>query len=192
MAEGAQLGFGGAGWLSAGASLFQVLGTLQQGRLARAQAQRVQQAYLFLQWQAEREAGQVKAVSQRVALEERRQGELAASRALAVAAASGAGVSDPTMVQVITDAQGEAAYRAAIALYEGEAKARQLRLEAAAGGIAAADALTSGYATEQGYALRALGETARGGMSLYAKYGQKGPGTTSQPAARGDAALIDE
>lgn len=177
------------GWLSAGATLFEVLGSLEQGRAARAHAQRVRQAYEFQAWQAERDAGLAIAVSQRGALEERRQGELQASRALAVAAASGAGVSDPTMVRILANTQGEAAYRAAVALYEGEAQARNLRIEAAAGRVSGMDALAEGYRLQQGYALRAGGQALRGIASLYARYGQHGPGTA--PAGRGDAALID-
>jgi hypothetical protein len=49
-----------------------------------------------------------------------------------VAAASGAGASDASVVNIVGRIKGEGAYRAATALYAGEDKARVLRMQAAA------------------------------------------------------------
>lgn len=86
-------------------------------------------------------AGQAKASSQRAAYEERRMAALLASKALANAAGSGAGVSDPDVMKILADIQAEGAYRSAVALYEGESEARNRTIAAKArrlGGTSAA------------------------------------------------------
>lgn len=178
------------GWLQGGGSFLQSWGLMESGKAARLQGERAQAAAEFEAMQAERDAGTAVAIAQRQAAEERRQAGLQASRALAVAAASGGGVSDPTIVNLIAATRGEGARRAAVALYEGEAKARKLRLEAAATRVSGADALAEGSARRQGYNLAALGATVRGygayeARSLYEKYGRGGP-------PKGDGALIAE
>lgn len=82
--------------------------------------------------QLERNAGLERATSQRQSIEERRQAELASSRALALAAASGGGADDPTVVNTIADIEGEGEYRALTALYNGDQSARGMEDEAAA------------------------------------------------------------
>lgn len=82
--------------------------------------------------QLEANAGQERASSQRAALEERRQGRLASSRALALAAASGGGADDPTVVNAIADIEGEGEYRALTALYEGNVAGDDLERQAKA------------------------------------------------------------
>jgi len=178
--------FGAAGYMQVVGSIAGMVAARDAGRMARVQGERARIAAEFAAWQADEQAGTAIAISQRQAMEEHRQATLVASRALAVAAASGAGVSDPTMVRILANARGEGAYRASVALYEGEAKARTLRLDAAAGRVSGWDAQAEGATRDQGYALQGLGNTARATASLYAKYGGKGPGTGS-----GDAALIN-
>lgn len=178
-------------------SISQAYGAYQQGQAAAIAGQSaLDTAYFNASMlelsarEAERQGGRVIAVSQIRAEEERRQGRLAASRALAVAAASGAGVSDPSIIDLISRTEGEAHYRASVALYEGEAEARQLRYEAAAGRGNAALTRVGGqadYARGQNvrasYNLAAAGKLFEGGASLYAKYGGSGP--------HGDEALIE-
>lgn len=82
--------------------------------------------------QLERNAGLERATSQRQSIEERRQAELASSRALALAAASGGSADDPTVVNTIADIEGEGEYRALTALYNGDQSARGMEDEAAA------------------------------------------------------------
>jgi hypothetical protein len=182
-----------AAWLFGAGSLIESWGMLEQGRSARIAGERAKVSAEFMARQADEEAGIAIALAQRRALEEQRQGELQASRALAVAAASGGGVSDPTIVNLLANIKGEAVYRANIALYEGEAQARRLRLEAAAGRLSGSYAQIEGARAEQGYAIGAAGTVFRGGAavysmlrrdraSLYDRYGMGGPS--------GDAALI--
>lgn len=176
-------------WLYGAGTLLETFGLLERGRLARIQAERAKIRADFMAWQADRQAGRVLAISQRRAIEERRMGDVAASRALAVAAASGGGVSDPTIVKLMADTQGEAFYRASVSLYEGEAEARQLRLNAQAKRLEGAESLEEGYRAEQYNAIGAAGAAAKGGMSLYAKYGISGPGK-GEGQTSGDSALI--
>lgn len=189
------------GYFSAAASitgsLLQAYGAVQQGRSAAIAGQVERDATEFnasmLEFgarEAARQGGRTVAISQRKAEEERRQGRLAASRALAVSAASGGGVSDPTIIDLIARTEGEAYYRANIALYEGEAEARRLRFEALMGRGAAAQAriggesaFLAGRTRQTAFNLAAAGRVFEGGASLFAKYGGGGPG-------KGDAALI--
>src|SRR5688500_11497475 len=90
-----------AGWMAGAGMFLQAFGMIEQGKMARIQAGRERVYRGLAMWNAEREGALAIAASQRQALEERRQGDLVASRALAVAAASGAGVSDPTVIDII-------------------------------------------------------------------------------------------
>lgn len=150
-------------------------GQYQQGRIARKQGEAMQQAKAFEAEQLDENAGQAVAASQRQAMEQRRRASLVASRALALSAASGAGASDPTIENIISDIDGEGEYRAAVALYEGEERARRMRLGADAalfeGDMAAATGRAQGRAATVG----ALGSLAMAGGSMYAKYGMGGP-----------------
>lgn len=80
--------------------------------------------------QLEAKAGRTRASSQREAIEQRRQADLLNSRTLALAAASGAGVDDPTVLNIMADIAGEGAYRFMTSLYEGEEEARGLEIAA--------------------------------------------------------------
>ncbi|MGH6629477.1 MAG: hypothetical protein ACREB3_07075, partial [Burkholderiales bacterium] len=108
-------------WLNLVGTGFQIWGALESGRAARIAGERARYAAQFEAWQAERQAGNAIAISQREALEQRRQADLVASRNLALAAASGGGASDPTIVRLLSNIAADGAYRAAVALYEGEA-----------------------------------------------------------------------
>lgn len=170
-------------------ALVELYGTIEQGRIARIQAGREKLYRDLALWNAEREGEIAVAASQRTALEERRQADLAASRALAVAASSGGGVSDPTVVELLSRTQGEGHYRARVALYEGEARSRAMRMSALSGGIGfdASNMLKAGYQSV------ALGRAFRAGASLYEKYGMNGPGSSPQrTGGSGDSSLIDE
>ena len=116
----------------AASTLLQVEGQKQQGEAARREGQRRRIAAEFEAAQLEQQAGQSIAVSQRQALDVRRQARLVQSRALALAAASGGGASDPTVVRIMADIAGEGAYRAQVALYGGLEEARRLRMGAKA------------------------------------------------------------
>lgn len=128
--------------------------------------------------QLRQNAGEAQASSQRVAIDADRATQLANSRALAVAAASGAGASDPTVVNIIARNAGEGAYRKAVALYQGDERARMMNLQATAKEyegknvasnstlVAGAQALHGVTGLMQGYAK---------GASLYERFGGGGP-----------------
>lgn len=149
----------------------QYLGNREASKTARAQAKMARVRAEFDAWQAEEDSKESIAIAQREAMEERRQSDIVASRALAVAAASGGGVSDPTIVNLIARIKGEGAYRAAVAMYEGESRARQYRLAAASSRYGGAQAQLEGARQQVGYAYRNLGLVFESGASLYARYG---------------------
>ena len=123
-------------WISAGGTLLSAFGQYSAGQSAKknaaASAAAAKQAAEYQAVQHEYLAGQVTAASQREAMQQEKTARLMASRALAVAAASGAGASDPTVTKIIADITGEGAYRAALAMYEGEEEAKFHRMSAEA------------------------------------------------------------
>lgn len=106
-------------------------------------------------------ADATRAVSQRAAAEEKRNKELAYSRGLAVAAASGGGVDDPTVVNILSDINAEGQYRILSRLYSGESAALDMESQASiiqkegraartAGKLKAASTLLSAYGSMGG------------------------------------------
>lgn len=173
------------GWLQGAGGLLQAFGLFAGGQAARITGDRVVVTAQFNQRQDELDAGTAIALGQHQAMEERRQTELIASRALAVAASSGGAVTDPTIVRLIAAGRGIGAYRANVALYEGEAKARALRMQGIEGMVAGYEAQERGISTQLGRNLAGAGEVAKAGLSLYSKYGMGGP-----VSSKGDANLI--
>lgn len=108
-----------------GGQVVNALQRIKYGREARRAAE-------FQAAQLEAQANNVAGSAQRAAINDQRQADLVASRALALAAAGGGGASDPTVVNLIANNAGESAYRKAVSLYDGEAQAQQLRLNAQA------------------------------------------------------------
>jgi hypothetical protein len=178
-------------WMEGAGTLLEIYGMMESGRLARINAERAKRAHEFQAWQADRQGGIAIAISQRRALEEKRVGDVLASRALAVAAASGGGVSDPTVVKLMSDIEGEAYYRANVALYEGEAYRRQLRLDAAANRVTGSEKLETGLRDNQSRQIAAFGVGVRGAASLYSKFGIGGPGKGGD-TQQGDKSLISD
>lgn len=167
------------GLISAGASLG---GTLlsaraqkQQGKAAQKQAEQVAQNEMvsaeYEARQADYLANQARAISQKEAFEQRRQAVLLASKALANAAGSGAGVSDPTVVDLLGNIYAEGAYRSALAMYEGEEQARSLEISAQArrlsGKSGASAALTEGRNIKEASRLSSLSTIISGGASIF-------------------------
>jgi hypothetical protein len=174
-----------AGWLGGISGLMQFMGSMWQGKAAAAEAKRQKESSDFSAWQAEEQAGLAIASAQRKAFEEQRLGRLASSKILSIAAASGGGASDPTIVHLIAAQTAISGYRANVAVFEGDSKARQLMMEAGAQRIAGAQATEIGAERKAGYELAGEGALAKGAMSLYAKYGFDG-------FSRGDNALISD
>lgn len=108
---------------SVGGSVLSGIGQIQAGKAANVSAD-------FQAKQMEQRAGQERASSQRVAIEERRRAAIAGSNAQAAAAASGGGATDPTVLNIQGGIAGQGEYNALSALFEGEEKGRGLELQA--------------------------------------------------------------
>src|SRR3990172_2605978 len=93
------------------------VGQIQAGNAARKSAN-------FQAAQMNQQAGQERATSQRAAIEQRRAARIAASRATALAAASGGGATDPTVLNILGDIKTEGEYNALSAMFGGEERAR--------------------------------------------------------------------
>ena len=136
-------------------------------------AARRKAAYDFEAQQQEVAAQESSGVALRAAQDETLKARLVMSSALAKAAASGAGASDPTVMAVLSRTAGEGAYRSALAMYEGEAQARLDRMRASAlryqGDVSVADAASAAQAQRIGIGATLLS----GGMkalSMYEKF----------------------
>lgn len=147
-------------------------------------------------------ANAAKASGQRAAVEEKRRGDYIASEALASAAASGGGASDPTVVGIISDIHGESEYRALVRMYEGNEEARGLKLRGkfakfegsnaeAQGNIRALSTVIGG--ADKAGVFKGTNPSDPGGGGMYGKYGQGGPwadsydDTSSKQSVRGYA-----
>jgi hypothetical protein len=142
----------------------QAAGAIAAGRAASVAGKAAEQGKEFEAVQMEQQAGQEMAAAQRSAQEEQRKARLVASRALAVASAGGGGASDPTVVRILADIDGEGAYRSAMELYRGEEAGRKLRMGAAGARYDGKVARAGGKAQATAQYLSAAG-------SLYTKYG---------------------
>lgn len=119
--------------------------------------------------------GQAVAASQRTAQEEERRAKLLQSRAQAVAAASGAGASDPTVVDIISQIAGQGAYRSQIALYDGLEQQRLLRAKADA----------ARYQGKSARVASEIGAITSAGKTFFDKYGGGGPSASNAPMSGG-------
>ncbi len=145
-----------APYVAAASTVLSVAGAVRQGQQAKVDAE-VQAREL------EEDANARQATSQREAIIRRRQGNFAASRARAVAAASGAGLSG-TPELLIDRIETQTDLNVLNALYEGDATARGLR-----GG--ATKARREGRAAASAGRYKALGNALTGATSFYDKYG---------------------
>lgn len=154
-------------------------GMVQQGKAAKAQGRALQQAADFEAAQRERIAGQERAAAQREAIIQRKEADLVASRGQAVAAASGAGALDPTIVDLLGDIEGEGEYRAALALYQGEERAIGQETAASARRFEGASARMAGNAAARSSNLAAAGTLLRGASKFDLDFGGGGAPPTS-------------
>jgi hypothetical protein len=149
----AGLGLAGAG--------FSMASSLMQGMQTKA-------AEDFKAAQYRQAAGQEQAASQRSAYEIDKQAQRIASQALANAAASGGGASDPTVLNIMAQNAQEMAYRRQLALYQGDEKARALGLKASVSDMQGKQAMQKAW-------MGALGAGIEGAASLKGKFGQGQP-----------------
>lgn len=141
-------------------------------------ARRAQKALAFQAAQMRTNAGQALAASQRDAYNVEREAEYTASHALAVAAASGGGASDPTVVSLMAKNAAEMAYRKQVALYEGQESARAMETGARARDFEGASAKAEGTRGAVSSAFGAGTSILRGyarDASLLQRFGGSGP-----------------
>ena len=146
-------------WLNAAGTVLQsgaqIFGGLSASRAADSEAAQFRQR-----------ANAERVTSQYQARDERRDARYAASRGLAVAAASGGGTADPTVVNTLADVEAEGEYRALMALRNGEDAARGFEHAAAARRNEGDAALIAGLTTGTSTALS-------GATDWFEKYGKK-------------------
>jgi hypothetical protein len=161
-------------FLSAAGTVVSSVGTLVSSEASAAAAKAAgKDAQRVANWQADQmtvNAGQERASSQREAIEERRRGRLALSRARAVAGASGAAGFEDIFADLET--QGET--NALTALWEGEERARGMETEAAATRYGGSEAKRAGAiqskATRQAGLIGTVGTVLEGGSDFFTKY----------------------
>lgn len=175
---------GGASGVSDAGSLLSLFGagmkawgSIESGNAAAdfGRAQRV--ADQFAAEQLRVNAGQVIAAATIQELNITRQANLVTSRAQALAAASGGGALDPTVVNNVARISGEEAYRKATALYQGEDQARVMRMQAAAKDYEGALAEDFGNKKQDMSRITAGADILGGGASLFSRYAKDYPTT---------------
>jgi len=107
-------------------------GQLQAGKAARNVGEAQQRSAEFEAQQLDTNVGQVQAAAQRAAMEEQRKSMALQSRAIAVAAASGGGALDPTVLALVSGLSKEGQLAADTQIYGGEERARAMRNQAKA------------------------------------------------------------
>lgn len=179
--------------LTVASSLMGASGASDAAGGARLAGQRTATAKRFEAVQLRQNAGQEVAAAQRQGMEEQRQARLVQSRQLALAAASGAGASDSTVVQMIARTEKEGSYRAAVALYGGAERARAMRMAAAGREYEAEGAIEAGESQAGAYESQGLSMLLKGGSSLFSKYGFGGPKGDSATTTSGglDTSWLD-
>lgn len=153
---------------SAAATAVSAVGSIMSGK-AQDSASRFQAG------QMKQQAGQERAAAQRTAIEQRRQAGLANSRVKALAAASGGGATDPSVINIETANAGAGEYNALSALYQGEEKARGLEMGAGA-------RLYEGSQAKRAGLIKGGSGLLSAGSSMFEKYGQGGPDTSTPEA----------
>lgn len=176
--------------MSVAGAVSSIAGGFSAANAAKTTAERQKAEAEFEAEQMTQAAGQAIATSQRDAIEQRRQARLVQSRAIAISAASGASVTDPTVVNLIGDIAGQGSYRAAVALYQGEDKARQLNMGAAAKRYEGEVALETGRNKARAYQIQGITGALGSASTLFGKYGGGGPGAFSASAPAGGANLL--
>lgn len=120
-------------------------------------------------------ASDVRGAAQQRAHFTRREGRFAKSRALAAAAASGGGATDPTVVKILSEIEGQSEYEALSDLYSGESQAYALEQEAEATRYGGRLSEYTGRLRRSLLRQQALNTIASGAMTLASRYGQGGP-----------------
>lgn len=148
--------------LTVASTALSVMGGIQQANAAKQNA-------AFESAQLQEQAQEANAAASREAASKIRYGQLAQSRAQAVAGASGGSPSDPTVVNLEQNIAGQSEYNALTALWSGSAEAAGLQTRANA-------AIASGNNEANADIIGAVGSGLKGGLSMFDKYGES-PGS---------------
>lgn len=175
------MNIGVVGALKAIGTVVSVIGSIQQFQAQKAAAKQQEAIANAQALSMEQQAGQERAASQRAAFQARKEGALVSSRAGAIAAASGAGALDPSIVNIMGGIEQETELRAQTALFEGEESGRGLEHQAdiarATGSLRAQEHRAKGQS-----ALFSAGRTLLSGASdIYSKYSPRTGGRVSSP-----------
>lgn len=111
---------------------------------------------------AERQASEERAASQREAMVRAKEARLMMSRQQAVAAASGGGATDPTVLDIMGDTAQQGEFNTQSALYEGEARGRGLEDQAAISRMQARQAKLAGFIGAGSTMLSGVSEFSKG------------------------------
>jgi hypothetical protein len=141
-------------------------GLLSQGRAQVEAASRSRQAAEFQAQQLEINAGQAFAAGQRRALLKGLEGQRLIS---AIKARAGAGGADPTVLNILAQAEASRSYAMQVEEYAGKDAARTANMQAAATRYQADLGVADAKSAKRGYELAAFGTLAEG-SSLFKKY----------------------
>lgn len=148
--------------VSAGVGLY---GASVQADAQREAGENEQRAREMQAQAEERQGNEVQAASQREAEQRAQKARVLLSRQQAVAAASGGGASDPTVLKLMGDTAAEGEYQSLSALYEGKAKAAGLEDDAALQRWRGRQARTAGYTNANATMLSGVSGFARAASS---------------------------
>lgn len=136
-----------------------VLGTIQQGREAKAQAE-------YQATVQEMQADEAQAASQRDAAETYRKGQIMLGDQRAAIAASGGSLTDPSVIDIMGDTAAEIDLAARTDIYKGEQQARGYNDAAVNSRISGQNALKASY-------IGAAGGLFSGISNMYSRFGQQ-------------------
>lgn len=150
-----------------------VVGQQQQAQAAQVAAKEKQNELNYESAQLRQQAGQDQASAQRAAEVQRHQAAVMQGRVQAVAAASGASATDPTVLNLQGGIAAKGDYAARAAIYEGDTSAEGKDAAAKARDYESyATGVGSKYATE-GANIRTAGTILSSGASIYNDYYKK-------------------
>ncbi len=161
-------------------TLLSAIGSMVSAGTAKRVGSAQRQAAYYSADQADQAASNILGAGQRMSEQERLKANLLASRAIAVAAASGGDATSPGVTQIVTDIAGRGAYNAGVALYDAEDKARLMRMGADATRYSG-DVLEAGGKSRAGAYLFGSAANLAGAASLFSKYGRGGPKKEAEP-----------
>jgi hypothetical protein len=170
--------YGASPYLSGAGTAMSAVGSIMSGNAAAAAGKSQQIAENYQATELRQQAGQDRAVSQVAAINANRTTAFTMSRERALAAASGGGASDPTIIRNEAGIQAQGSYNALTALATGEERARGQETQANAAQYQGAEYAARGQGEQTAGYIKGISTALTGAGSLYDKYGPKGGGAT--------------